>query len=298
MNAHQLHERLAGTNPPLLVNVLPPEFHSARHLPGSVNACVYEIAFLDQLKSLGLDPAQPVVVYGAGGGSHEAHAAAVRMLQAGFQQVGEFPGGLEEWVAAGFPLEGDGSDPQAPVPDGTFTADTERSIVRWTGRNLFNHHSGTVRLASGNLVLRDGGLAAAAFDIDMDSIVCEDIGDPALNALLLAHLKNADFFEVDRHPIARFVATSCQPIKGATEGTPGHLLSGAFTLRGVTRPLELPILAAAADADHLTGQAQCEIDRTEFGSLYGSGRFFRCLGKHLVNDHIALHIKIHAIRTA
>lgn len=298
MNARQLRERLAGSNPPVLVNVLPPEFHAARRIPGSVNACVYEIAFLDHVAALGLDAGQPIVVYGAGSGSHEAHAAAVKLLQAGYREVGEFTGGLDEWAAAGFALEGDGGDPGAPVPDGDFSVDVAQSIVRWTGRNLFNHHSGTVRLASGALSVRGGTLAAAAFDIDLNSIACEDIADAGMNALLVGHLKNSDFFEVDRHPLARFVASACTPVPGATDGTPNFRLAGAFTLRGVTRPLDLPIVAAAADADHLTGQAQFEIDRTEFGSLYGSGRFFRFLGKHLVNDHIALHVKIHATRVA
>ena len=37
------------------------------------------------------------------------------------------------------------------------------------------------------------------------------------------------------------------------------------------------------------------IDRG-YGSHYGSGKLFRFLGKHLVNDHIHLHVKIHADR--
>ena len=31
-----------------------------------------------------------------------------------------------------------------------------------------------------------------------------------------------------------------------------------------------------------------------YGSHYGSGKLFRFLGQHLVNDHIHLHVKIHA----
>jgi hypothetical protein len=37
-----------------------------------------------------------------------------------------------------------------------------------------------------------------------------------------------------------------------------------------------------------------EQDRTNYGSQYGSGKFFRFLGKHLVNAHIQLHRNIHA----
>ncbi|MFN0079494.1 MAG: hypothetical protein ACKVY0_23765 [Prosthecobacter sp.] len=56
----------------------------------------------------------------------------------------------------------------------------------------------------------------------------------------------------------------------------------------VTQPLSFPAVIAAADADHLTGQAQFELDRTQFG------RLFAFLGKHVVNDHIHLHVKLHA----
>jgi hypothetical protein len=62
----------------------------------------------------------------------------------------------------------------------------------------------------------------------------------------------------------------------------------------VTKPLELPVVIASADGKRVTGQGQLELDRTEFGSIYGSGKFFRFLGKHVVNDHIHLHVKIHA----
>ncbi len=33
-----------------------------------------------------------------------------------------------------------------------------------------------------------------------------------------------------------------------------------------------------------------------YGSHYGSGKLFRFLGQHVVNDHIHLHVKIHAER--
>ena len=38
------------------------------------------------------------------------------------------------------------------------------------------------------------------------------------------------------------------------------------------------------------------LDRTAYGSHYGSGKLFRYLGPHVVNDHIHLHVKIHAER--
>ena len=82
-----------------------------------------------------------------------------------------------------------------------------------------------------------------------------------------------------------------------TDGTPNHLLRGTFTLRGISRPLEFPVLIAAKDdGRHLTGQGVLELDRTAYRSHYGSGKLFRFLGQHVVNDDIHLHVKIHAER--
>jgi polyisoprenoid-binding protein YceI len=296
MTAHEIQTLLQSDRPPLLLHVLPAEIFAAARIPGSQNACVYEMAFLDQIRALVPNPSVPIVVYGAGEGSLDAATAAEKLRAASYTQVQPFDGGLAEWKAAGLPLEGTGALPQPPNPDGTFRLDTEQSVIRWTGRNLFNHHSGTVKLASGEIILNQGELVSARFTINMASIACEDLADPAYNAMLIAHLRTADFFDVDHHPTAEFVADTAERIKTCTDGTPNFLLCGTFTLRGITRPLEFPVLVATEDGQRLTGQAQFELDRTEFGSHYGSGKLFRFLGQHIVNDHIHLHLKIHADR--
>jgi polyisoprenoid-binding protein YceI len=295
MKAHELHTELQSARPPTLLHVLPPEVFAATRIPGSQNACVYEMTFLDQVRALVPDTAAPIVVYGAGEGSLDAATAAEKLRAAGYAQVQPFDGGLADWRAAGLPLEGDGHLPQPPVPDGTFLLDTAQSVIRWTGRNLFNHHSGTVKLSAGEIILRQGQLASARFTVDMTSIANEDISDSAMNAMLIAHLRTADFFDTERHPTAQFTAGAAEKIATCTDGTPNFLLRGTFTLRGISRPLEFPVLIAM-DGPRLTGQGVLSLDRTEFGSHYGSGRLFRFLGKHIVNDHIHLHVKIHAER--
>jgi polyisoprenoid-binding protein YceI len=82
----------------------------------------------------------------------------------------------------------------------------------------------------------------------------------------------------------------------ATPGSPNFQITGNLTLRGVTREISFPAVIAASDADHVTAQAQIEIDRTLWGSRYGSGKFFAFLGRHVVNDLVALHLKIVAAR--
>ncbi len=252
------------------------------------------IKSLDQIAALTSDKNQPLIVYGTGSGSLDAQVAAAKLVEAGYTQVTVFEGGLDAWREAGLPLESDGPLPAAPSLSGSFVVDPDQSLIRWTGRNLFNHHSGTVRLAGGEILLRDHTLVSAHFRIAMDSIACEDISDSVMNQMLIAHLQTDDFFAVAQHPVAEFTATRVTPIHPCTDGTPNHLLRGQFTLRGITREIEFPILLASADGTRLTAQGVLDLDRTQFGSVYGSGRLFRFLGKHIVNDHIHLHIKLHA----
>ena len=59
------------------------------------------------------------------------------------------------------------------------------------------------------------------------------------------------------------------------------MLHGQSTLRGITRQFAFPVVIASPDGQRMTGQVQ-------FGSIYGTGRFFRLLGKHVMNDHSVL----------
>ena len=101
MTAHDLHTLLRSAHPPTLIHVLPPEVFAATRIPGSQNACVYEMTFLEQVRALVPDTAAPIVVYGAGEESLDAATAAEKLRAAGYTQVQPFSGGLADWQAAG-----------------------------------------------------------------------------------------------------------------------------------------------------------------------------------------------------
>jgi polyisoprenoid-binding protein YceI len=296
MTPQQLQAALSSAHPPLLIQVLPEEIHQAQHLPGAVNACVFEMSFLDKVAHLCADRNREIILYGAGRSSQDANVALEKLQAACYTHVSVFEDGLCGWRSAGLPLEGSGQPPaEAPLIHGRYVVDTEASVVRWTGQNLFNHHHGTVKLSKGAFTVEDNQLTHAKFTINLRSILCEDIADSSLNALLLRHLMDADFFHVAQHPEASWVLSAAQAIPGSVEGQPNWQLSGQLTLRGVTQPVNFPaVIAASADGQTITGQAHLHLDRTLFGSIYGSGRFFKFLGQHVVNDHIQLHLKIHA----
>ena len=62
----------------------------------------------------------------------------------------------------------------------------------------------------------------------------------------------------------------------------------------VHTPLRPLSTITTEDGQRLTGPGQSELDSTAYGSHDGSGKLFRFLGQHLVNDLLHLHVKIHA----
>lgn len=277
--------------PNQIIDILSAESYASEHLPGAINLCVYETAFLEKVRAAFPDVATKLTVCGWDDSTREAHLAAEKLAAAGYRRVEVLPGGLAGWKARGGALER--SEIQAEkARAGRYEINVTASFVRWMGRNLFNYHTGTLALGSGYIVTEGGCLSGGKFTIDMTSLCCTDITDPALNALLVAHLRSSDFFAVDEFPTAEFVISSANLLSDATAGVPNFRVRGDLTLRGVTRSIEFPAVVAEQNEGGLTAQALLDIDRTEWGAIYGSGKFYARLGQHVVNDHIHLHLKV------
>ena len=291
----ELKHLLDQQTPLHLINVMTPECHASGHIEGSVQACIYETAFLEHVKAIEKNKASTLVVYGMNRHSLAAQTAAEKLRAAGYEQVLVLEGGLEGWREAGYPTLGEPAEP-VPALAGTFILDPARSLVRWTGRNLLNHHEGTARFTEGAIVIEQGRLIRASFTVDMNSLACQDLADPGLNAMLLKHLADNDFFATHIWPTASFQATSARPLKDTTDGAPNHEVSGGFFLRGVTQDITFPVTLGMADEHTLGAQAELDIDRTRWGANYGSGKLFEFIGKHLVSDWVHLHLKIVAVR--
>lgn len=302
----ELHHWLDSGKPLLLLDVMDETCFAETHIPGAARACVYETSFIDQVQALNADTGASVVVYGTGEHSLASQVAAEKLRAAGYTHVYDLRGGLAEWQAAGYSANcasASASDSPAALSepatlDGTFQLDPEKSVIRWTGKNLLNHHEGTVHFSGGEIVLNQGRLVRAGFTINMRSLACSDLTDASFNAKLIQHLMDADFFEVAKWPDATFTAESVSPIASATPGTPNYKLTGLLTLRGKTDELTFPAIIGSHDGETLGAQAEVNFDRTRWGAIYGSGKFFDRLGQHLVNDLVHVHLKIVAVKQA
>lgn len=284
---------LLGTaQPPVLLDVRLEDDFATSHLPAARNACVFKMSFLEDVAGLGLRADDPVVVYGFGGGSHESRVAAEKLVQAGFTKVSEFRDGLPAWRAAGQPVEGAGMSPATGSLQGTVPVDLAESRVEWTGRNLLNRHAGSVAIQSGQLSFDHGSLVGGEFVLDLNALTCGDIADSALNRLLIEHLKSDDFLDAAQFPEARFQIHQVRPVPDGGAGRPNLRIAGSLTLRGQVKPLEFLATTGWTPQGRFAAQAVLTFDRTAWGSIYGSGKFFQRLGMHLVNDLIEVQVRL------
>jgi polyisoprenoid-binding protein YceI/rhodanese-related sulfurtransferase len=281
----------AGT-PLCIIDTLPPEFCEREHIPGARNACVYEMVFLDRVSQFVSDPQTRIVVYGSSDRSQASAVAMDKLSRAGYANVSELAGGLEAWQAAGFPVEPENvTAVELPVlADGSYSLDLTGSRLEWTGRNINGRHSGTITLAGGEIAVKKGAVTAGTVTIDMDTIVNLDLKDEAYSRMLISHLKSEDFFDVAAHPTALVSLYGSELLEGAAAGSPDRLINGALELKGTSKPLALPAEIVPQEDGTVKIRAACEIDRTQWGVLYGSGRFFEKLGMHLVSDIISIEL--------
>ncbi|NDV61967.1 sulfurtransferase [Puniceicoccales bacterium CK1056] len=272
-----------------LIDVRTEEAWSECHISGSTNLCIYETAFPEKMAEFEADKAAPIVIYGEGH-PFKADLAAYASLQSqGYTEVSILTGGLKAWKEEGREIEGSGPADDAPRSRHYFL-DTEKSHLRWVGRNLMNQHNGEIQLAGGEIKFDQNGILAEGEVIaDMTKMVCHDIKESKMAQALIGHLASVDFFDVENHPEARFNLDSGEPIKGALDGAPNLLVKGQLTARGTSMPLETKAMLAPIEGGFVL-QTVFQFDRTQVGALYGSGRIFERLGMHLVNDLVSIDL--------
>ncbi len=87
---------------------------------------------------------------------------------------------------------------------------------------------GTFDTFSGEITVAEDGTPSVRAEIDVRSINTK-------NEQRDGHIRSADFFDADNHPTATFVSTSVTGDNG------DYVLTGDFTLRGVTQTVSMPL---------------------------------------------------------
>ena len=281
----------------ILIDTLPKEQFDKKHLPGAGNACVFEVVFPDQVKEMVSNIGREIVLYGSSEKSMDAITAAEKLVRLGYKKIYALKGGIAAWQRAGYPLEGEhvqeveAPEDQLRIEDGKYKVNTDESVIEWTGRNPNSKHYGTLKLSKGEITV-NGGVIGGAFEIDMKSIKNIDLEGDELEPVLISHLKSDDFFFVKLFPKAFFKIKTATPVKKTSLSSPNFKVKGTLELRGIKKGISFPATVNPLSDGGATLEAHFDVDRTRWGVIYGSSRFFEHLGMHLVFDLISIQIRL------
>ena len=162
----------------------------------------------------------------------------------------------------------------------TKEVNTESSVVKWTGYKVTGQHEGTIMIKKGSLTFKNNVLVGGKFVIDMSTINTTDLeGD--YKKKLDGHLKDDDFFGVEKHKTASLVFTSLKQ-----NGT-NYVVNADLTIKGITNKVKfkMQVLENSAIAD-------LKIDRTKYDIKYGSASFFDDLKDRAIYDEFDLNVNL------
>ena len=176
----------------------------------------------------------------------------------------------------------------------TLKVDPNKSTLHWTGKKVTGEHTGNVKISKGVLTVDGNKLVGGTFDIDMKSIVNTDLTDASYNAKLVGHLKDEDFFSVEKHPVATFKITKVEPMASAKAGEPNYTITGNLTIKGITNPVTFPATVKLT-GNQAEAAAKFDIDRTKWDIKYGSGLVGTAADK-VIYDNFTIDMKVFAAK--
>jgi polyisoprenoid-binding protein YceI len=171
---------------------------------------------------------------------------------------------------------------------GTWAIDPVHSSIEFSVRHLMvSKVRGRFDNFSGAIVVAEDGTPSVSAEIAVDSI---NTGNEHRDA----HVKAADFFDVEKYPVATFTST------GVRGNGDGYVLDGEFTLRGVTKPVSLDLEFAGTNPGMGHGEvagftASVVLNRKDFGV---GGDLPLETGGVVLGDKVTITLEIEALKQA
>lgn len=151
------------------------------------------------------------------------------------------------------------------------------STIGFVGSKVTGKHEGGFKKLTGGFALAGEALSGSGHKVVIDMASLWSDSDR-----LTGHLKNADFFDVEKFPESVFEAVSA--VK-TTEGK--GTITGNLTLHGVTKQISFPA-EFSIQGDQATLKAEFFIKRYDFGIVY-KGR-----ADDLIRDEVVIKLDLKA----
>jgi polyisoprenoid-binding protein YceI len=169
---------------------------------------------------------------------------------------------------------------------GTWSIDPVHTEVGFAARHMMvSKVRGRFRTFSGQIVTGENPLdSSVTAEIELSSI---DTGNEQRDA----HIRSADFFEVENYPTMTYRST------GVRQHRDGFIVDGKLTLKGVTKDVPLTLELNGFGPDPYGGtragfSATAEINRRDFGVNFAA---VMETGGAVVSDKITIHLEIEAV---
>ena len=118
-----------------------------------------------------------------------------------------------------------------------YTVDTSASMLYWKAYKLMGSgHDGGLRCNGGKILMKDSLPVGGEVIMNMESTSVMDIEDSEKNANLVSHLKDADFFETGKYPLATLKILGAYKKEGKKA-----LVKVSLEIKGSAREIELPV---------------------------------------------------------
>ena len=174
---------------------------------------------------------------------------------------------------------------------GTWAIDPVHSEVSFTVRHMM------VSKVRGRFDTFEGTIVTGA--TPLDSTVTASVDLSSINTgqeQRDAHIRSADFFEVEKHPFMTFASTGVR-----AEGD-HFLLDGDLTLKGVTKPVTFKLDVNGFGPDAYGGtrvgfSATTEINRSDFGVNF-NGPIPGVPGGVAVSEKVQINLEIEGVLQA
>ena len=179
----------------------------------------------------------------------------------------------------------------APIPAGEYKIDPAHSTIGFAVRHYeinwvdgrFKDFEGTIRYDD-----KDVTKSSVEFTAKSTSI---DTGVEARDK----HLRTADFFEVEKYPTLSFKSTRVE-----RKGKDAYVLHGDLTMKGVTKPVQLPFSVVGAVKDprgntRFGVAAQTKVNRRDYGINFGGPMTGGGLS---IGDEVSIKLNLEVVQAA
>jgi polyisoprenoid-binding protein YceI len=171
---------------------------------------------------------------------------------------------------------------------GTWAIDPVHSSINfWVRHLMVSKVRGKFDAFSGAIVVGEDGTPSVRAEIAANSV---NTGNDQRDA----HVKSADFFDVEAYPVATFTSTAVEP------NGDNYVLHGELALKGVTRPVALDLEFYGANPGMGHGEvagfeASVVLNRKDFGIDIDLPLE---TGGAVVGDKVTITLEIEAVKQA